>query len=179
MIKIIFSYLRRKFQKTAGSNCCTQALCCMCACFIACLDRCVKFIAKNAYIQIAITGKNFCSSAYQAFCLIVRNSGRFSMTSMIGSFLTTVGNLLIAAFTAWICYIIIVESDLINQIYSPVFPMIIVCKIALLVAYVFLAVFSQAAGTILHCFLIDEEVKGGRHPQSLNEFLEVNDKLNA
>ncbi len=101
------------------------------------------------------------------------------MTSMIGSFLTTVGNLLIAAFTAWICYIIIVESDLINMIYSPVFPMIIVCKIALLIAYVFLAVFSQAASTILHCFLIDEEVKGGRHPQSLNEFLECNDKLNA
>jgi len=101
------------------------------------------------------------------------------MTSMIGSFITLMGNLLIAAFTAWICYIILMNTEIKDMIYSPVFPIIIVCKIALLVCYVFLAVFSQAASTILHCFLIDEELGGNRQPESLKEFLQVNDKINS
>jgi hypothetical protein len=49
-IKLIFNYLRKKFQRKMDGNCCLKVCCCMIACCVACLDRCVKFIAKNAYI---------------------------------------------------------------------------------------------------------------------------------
>ena len=50
MLKVLFEYMRRKFEKAAPSNCLTKCCFCMCRCFIWYLDSCVKFITKNAYI---------------------------------------------------------------------------------------------------------------------------------
>ena len=33
------------------------------ACCIACFERLIRFLTDNAYIMMAITGKNFCASA--------------------------------------------------------------------------------------------------------------------
>ena len=128
---------------------------------------------------MAITSKNFCTSARLAFSLVVRNAGRFSMTNSIGGMLIFLGRLLIAVLSGWIGYLIIMNSDLKDEVYSPVFPVIVVVIISVLLSVIFLSVFSFSATTILHCFLIDEEVGGNRHPESLNEFLEVNDKINT
>jgi hypothetical protein len=54
-IKIAFEYYRKQYEKLLGKNnpltkfivCCTRYI-------IDCLDRCVKFITKNSYIQVSI-----------------------------------------------------------------------------------------------------------------------------
>ena len=89
------------------------------------------------------------------------------------------GRLLIAVLSGWIAYLIIMNSNLKDDVYSPVFPVIVVVIIAVLLSMIFLSVFSFSATTILHCFLIDEEIKGNRQPESLKEFLEINDKINS
>lgn len=33
------------------------------SCCIACFERAIRFLTENAYIMMAITGKNFCTSA--------------------------------------------------------------------------------------------------------------------
>ncbi|CDW74451.1 UNKNOWN [Stylonychia lemnae] len=130
MIKLIFEYLRRKTRNLQAQSCIARCMCCIIGCFIQYLDSCVRFIAKNAYIQMALTSKNFCTSARLAFSLVVRNAGRFSMTNSIGGILIFLGRLLIAALSAWIAYIIIMNSDLKDEVYSPVFPIIVVVIIA-------------------------------------------------
>lgn len=50
MIKLVFEYLRVKFEKTVPQNFCTKCLICVVRCFIYCLDKCVRCITKNAYI---------------------------------------------------------------------------------------------------------------------------------
>ena len=53
-IKIAFEYYRKQYEKMLGKNnpltkfivCCTRYI-------IDCLNRCVKFITKNAYIQVS------------------------------------------------------------------------------------------------------------------------------
>lgn len=50
MIKIAFEYLRKKYEKMIPNNPCTKFVICCLRCFIWCLDYCVKFITKNAYI---------------------------------------------------------------------------------------------------------------------------------
>merc|ERR1712146_519946 len=47
-------------------------------CFLWFLEKCIKFLNKNAYIQIALLGKPFCTSARAAFWLILRNAARFA-----------------------------------------------------------------------------------------------------
>lgn len=162
MIKLAFEYLRKKYEKIIPNNPCTKCVICCLRCFIWCLDCCVKFITKNAYIQIALTNKNFCSAAWLTFCLIVRNAARFSIITSIGAILIFVGKALIIVLSGWIAYLIMMNSDLKDKIYSPVFPVIVVCIIAYILASVFLSVYSFAANSILHCYLVDEEVGGNR-----------------
>jgi choline transporter-like protein 2/4/5 len=167
MIKLLFEYMRKKYEKAVPQNPCTKALICCLRCFIWCLDYCVKFITKNAYIQIALTNKNFCSAAWSTFCLIVRNCARFSIITSIGSILMFVGKALIMLMSGWIAYLILMNSNMKNKIYSPIFPVIVVVIIAYLIASIFLSVYSFSSTAILHSYLLDEEVKGGRTPKSL------------
>lgn len=39
---------------------------------------------RNAYIQIALMGTNFCTSAKKAFFLILRNAFRFGTVAILG-----------------------------------------------------------------------------------------------
>jgi solute carrier family 44 (choline transporter-like protein), member 2/4/5 len=110
MIKIAFEYLRKKYESTVPANPVTKCIICCLRCFIWCLDYCVKFITKNAYIQIALTGRNFCSAAWLTFCLIVRNCARFSIIAGIGVILIFVGKALIMIASAWIAYLIIMNT---------------------------------------------------------------------
>ena len=112
MIKLAFEYFRKQYEKTVPANPCSKCLICCLRCFIWCLDSCVKFISKNAYIQIALTSNNFCSSAWSTFFLIVRNAGRFSITSGIGAILMFVGKAFICIVTGFLGYIIIMNSKL-------------------------------------------------------------------
>ena len=80
--------------------------------------------------------------------------------------------------TAWICYIIIMNTHLRQSLYSPVFPIIVVVVISYILSSIFLSVYSFSANAILHAFLADEEVGGNRQPESLKKFIEVNDKHN-
>jgi hypothetical protein len=62
---------------------------------IDCLDRCVKFLTKNAYIQVAIRNKSFCPGAWTAFLLILKNAGRFAVLTSIGGIFMIIGRLII------------------------------------------------------------------------------------
>lgn len=60
MLKVVFEYFAKQQEKLTQDN---VAVKCVLACiryYIWCLDACVKFISENAYIQVAITGCNFC-----------------------------------------------------------------------------------------------------------------------
>ena len=50
MIRIIFEYYRRKIQMANKNNPVVKFLLCCTSYLLACLERCIKFITKNAYI---------------------------------------------------------------------------------------------------------------------------------
>ena len=162
MIKLVFEYLRVKFEKTVPQNFCTKCLMCIVRCFIWCLDACVRCITKNAYIQIALTSDNFCTAVWHTFYLLVRNAGNFSIVSSIGWILMFVGKAVIMTSSGLIGYIIIMNSSLQDEVNSPIFPIIVIIIIAFLIGSIFLSVFSFSATAILHCYILDEEI-GGTH----------------
>ena len=70
MIRSCIAYLQRKAEEM-NSGIAKCILCCFQCCFL-CLEKCMKFMNKNAYIQTAIFGSSFCTSAKEAFFLILR-----------------------------------------------------------------------------------------------------------
>uniref|UniRef100_A0A4W4GMD3 Choline transporter-like protein n=1 Tax=Electrophorus electricus TaxID=8005 RepID=A0A4W4GMD3_ELEEL len=71
IIRIILEYIDHKCR--AAQNCCVRFILCCLKCCFWCLEKFIKFLNRNAYIMIAIYGKNFCVSAKNAFLLLMRN----------------------------------------------------------------------------------------------------------
>lgn len=72
-----------------------------------CCHRFVKFLNENAYIQVALTGENFCQSAMAGFVLALKHSSSFVITNGIGSMIGFIGKITIATGNTFIGYLLI------------------------------------------------------------------------
>lgn len=183
-IRIIFEYYKKQIEAANQKNPLVKFLLCCTSYLLACLERCIKFITKNAYIQIALTSKNFCRSAWNAFILVVKNIFRFGFVTSVGAIFMFLGRLFIIVITVAASYLEMTKwTEISSQVSSPYFPCIVSGIIAFLIGAVFMSIFAFASDTILQCFLLDEELgamgKGrppGNRPPLMNDFI---DKANG
>jgi len=126
-------------------------------CCMWCLEKCIKFLNKNAYIQVAIMGTNFCVSAKNAFMLITRNFLRFGVVATLGSIIHFLGFIFIMVCTCLLGYFIL--QGLHPDVY-PVVPVIMYVVVSYLVAKLYMNVFGLAVDTTLQCFIATEEMGG-------------------
>ena len=169
-IRIIFEYYRSKIQAANKNNPVVKFLLCYTSYLLACLERCIKFITKNAYIQVifmipltfmqvALSSKNFCRSAFNAFMLIVKNALRFGFVHSIGAIFMFLGRLFIICVNALLCYVMLTRWEkYASQVSSPYFPCVVAGFIGYLIGAIYMSIFSFASDTILQCFLLDEEL---------------------
>jgi len=80
--------------------------------------------------------------------------------------------------SCFIAYLIIMNSDLQEQVNSPIFPCIVVLIVAYLIGSIFLSVYSFSSTAILHCFILNEDLGIPDHPECLDDFIKTNDKYN-
>lgn len=104
MIRIIFEYYKNQLEKAGKENKLVKILLCATSYLLDCLERFIKFISKNAYIQIALTGKNFCAAAWNAFILILKNALRFGTANSIGFIFNILGVGFIASANGCVVY---------------------------------------------------------------------------
>ena len=173
MVRVIFEYFVKKMEAAgANNNPVAKALICVTRGCIWCLDCCIKFINKNAYIQVALHNTNFCAAAWTGFYLVVRHIGRFSASSLSTTIMSVLGKGVIIALSVWLT--ILSLNKWYPDVQSPVMPCVVVGCIAFVVSTMFLNVFSFSSLTILQCFLLDEDFGGSnRTPQSLQKFLDI------
>ena len=150
MIRLVFEYYRKKIQTASKNNRVVKVLLCLTSYCLACLDRCVKYITKNAYIQVALTSKNFCVSAWNGFLLVVKNALRYGITHSVGCIFMFLGKLFIVCVTVLICYLLLnywpAAKAAVSTPYGPCF---VAGVIGYLVGSIFMSVFSFASDTIL------------------------------
>merc|ERR1711935_1289636 len=96
-IRIIFEYYKRQIEKANKENPAIKALLCLTSYLLHCLERFIKFITKNAYIQMALTGKSFCTSAWNGFFLVIKNAMTFRTAGTIGFIFELLGIAFIGA----------------------------------------------------------------------------------
>jgi choline transporter-like protein 2/4/5 len=106
-IRVIFEYVQSKIEKLTQNNQLVKCIACIIRCCLDCCNRFVKFLNSNAYIQVALTGKNFCSSAMAAFVLALKNSGSFVITNGIGALIGFLGKITITAGNVFIGYLML------------------------------------------------------------------------
>ena len=180
MIRIIFEYYKDQIQKANKDNKIVKILLMVTSYLLDCLERFIKFISKNAYIQIAITGKNFCAAAWNAFLLILKNAVRFGTANSIGFIFNVLGVCFIAAVNGLVVYAMLHYIPAYEGLTQDwIAPAVVGCLQGVLIGAMFMSVFSFASDTILQAFLVDEELgrPDGMRPAIMNQFIEgVEDK---
>jgi hypothetical protein len=140
---------------------------------IWCFEKCIKFLNKNAYIQIALLGKNFCRSAWNAFMLILRNAGRIGILGSMGAIIGRLGVAFITAATGVIGYFILTGMHA-DDLTSPIVPTFLFVVMGYLAAKLTMNVYSLAVDTILQCVVADEELNDAESeytPELLKPYL--------
>ncbi|XP_076321156.1 choline transporter-like protein 2 isoform X1 [Tachypleus tridentatus] len=164
VIRVILEYIDQKLRKY--DNKVVKVLMCLCKCCFWCLENLVKFISRNAYIMIGIYGKNFCTSAKDAFFLLMRNIARVVVLDKVVDFLlflgklVTVGTTTIAAFYFFSGRIHFLK-DYVPSLNYYLLPVITVAVGSYLIASCFFSVYSMAVDTLFLCFLDDCERNDG------------------
>jgi hypothetical protein len=184
LIRAIIAKLQREAKKVDSKI--AQCLLCCCQCCFWCLEKLLKFISKNAYIQTAIFSTSFCSSCRASFSLIFRNAARIAAVTYVSAAVLIVGKLFISSIVTVSAYYYIIESGLVDELYSVGGPVSIVVSDLIvhcchdlvfvsintgtdifwvkqfLISYwlsdFFMDVLDMGISTVLHCFIADEEM---------------------
>ncbi|XP_065646897.1 choline transporter-like protein 4 isoform X2 [Hydra vulgaris] len=130
---------------------------CLKCCFW-CLEKFLKFLNKNAYIEIAVYGKNFCVSAKNAFMLLMRNILRVAVLDKVTDFLLFIGKLSITAGMGIASFYFFHKEKNMNYYFTPI---VIITVGAWVVSTAFFGVYEMAINTIFLCFLEDCERHDG------------------
>lgn len=91
-IRAVIAYLQKHAK--ASKNKILQYLLCVLQCCMWCLEKCMKFLNKNAYIETAIYGYSFCKSARRAFFLLLRNILRVAAVNLVADFVLILGKVI-------------------------------------------------------------------------------------
>jgi len=168
-------YLMKYFEKQAGAqgNRVMVLILKILQCCIWCFEKCVQFLNKNAYIQIALLGKPFCTSAKKAFWLIMRNALRFATVAVLSWGIHAIGYLMIISGSMVCGYYVVRE---LHPDLSPVMPLISYYFVSYVVAKLYLNVFGLAVDSALQCFIACEEmnISGDFIPKDLKNFVDKN-----
>jgi len=164
-IRVLLEYIDRKVREYQN-NCCSKFMLCCCKCCFWMLEKFMRYINRNAYVVCAIYGRNFCTSARDAFFLLLRNVVRVAVLDNVTDFLLFIGRLVIVGSMGAGSYCVFtgrieqLNADL-PQLNYYLVPVLTIMIGAFFISSVFFSVYSMAIDTIFLCFLQDSEENDG------------------
>jgi len=165
MIRALLEYADRKLKEYTDNAVAKCIMCCLKCCFW-CLENFIKFISRNAYIMIAIYGRNFCSSAREAFQLLMRNVLRVVVLDKVTDFLLFLGKLTVVGCMGLLAFVAVsgkikYADHLARDLNYIAIPIAVICIGSYVIASFFFNVYSMAVDTLFLCFLEDCEMNDG------------------
>uniref|UniRef100_A0AAQ6A1B7 Choline transporter-like protein n=1 Tax=Amphiprion ocellaris TaxID=80972 RepID=A0AAQ6A1B7_AMPOC len=126
----------------------------------------LHFINRNAYIMIAIYGKNFCTSSKDAFFLLMRNVVRVAVLDKVTDFLLFLGKLLISGSVGVLAFFFFSRKIPVFQEEVPSLnyywvPLLTVIFGSYMIAHGFFNVYAMCVDTLFLCFCEDLERNDG------------------
>uniref|UniRef100_A0A665UWF0 Choline transporter-like protein n=1 Tax=Echeneis naucrates TaxID=173247 RepID=A0A665UWF0_ECHNA len=154
--RLILTYIHSQLK--GKENACARCMLKACVCCLWCLEKCLAYLNQNAYTATAINSTNFCTSARDAFVILVENALRVAAINTVGDFVLFLGKVLIVSCTAFAG---VLALNYQRDYTVWVLPLLIVCLFAFLVAHCFLSVFENVVDVLFLCFAVDTKYNDG------------------
>ncbi|CAK6977168.1 choline transporter-like protein 1 [Scomber scombrus] len=176
--RLILTYIHSQLK--GKENACARCMLKACVCCLWCLEKCLAYLNQNAYTATAINSTSFCTSARDAFVILVENALRVAAINTVGDFVLFLGKVLIVSCTAFAG---VLALNYQREYTVWVLPLFIVSLFAFLVAHCFLSVFENVVDVLFLCFAIDSKYNDGSPgreyymDKALMEFVENSKKM--
>jgi len=172
MTRIVLAYMQKQLQAHAKDSVVIRVILGILQCCFCCLEQCMKFVSKQAYIYTAVKGTGFCYSCWSSFKLIFNHLLRFGTSTTITNILMLIGKLFVMCMSSFVGYLWLAYVGDYNDrtspsyISSPVFCCTIILIISFMIAEGFFNVFHVAIDSVLlsYCMDLDKHPDGtGMH----------------
>lgn len=185
IVKMFIESFREQVRQ--GGSAGAQILYCLCKCLVDVIYEGLKYITKNAYILIAMSGMTFISAGRRAFDIIRNNVLRIFVINTVGDFVLVLFKIFVLVATICLGAAVIMDKPGVSH---HNFIIAFCSIIGFLACHCFLTVFEMAVDTIFICFCVDcEENDGELKPyymseglkeviQNLKDTLDLNDDAN-
>lgn len=154
--RLILTYIHSQLK--GKENACARCMLKACVCCLWCLEKCLAYLNQNAYTATAINSTSFCTSARDAFVILVENALRVAAINTVGDFVLFLGKVLIVSCTAFAG---VLALNYQRDYTVWVLPLLIVCLFAFLVAHCFLSIFENVVDVLFLCFAVDTKYNDG------------------
>jgi len=174
-IRIIMLYLQTQLK--GKDNRFTRIAMAAVNCLLACFERFIRFLTKNAYVMMAVYGYSFCDSARRAFKIMANNPIRVAALNCANVFNMFLGKLFITLVTTIASFVYLKNY---TNLHFYFFPLGFIAIWSFVVACIVMSIYDMAVHTILFCFVEDEARNDGsvdkpyHMSKDLQAFLDVN-----
>jgi len=126
-------------------------------CCVGCCKEIIEHINRNAYIDIAIQGTDFCTAAKNAIKMIIDQGGAMAILNGATWVFSIFGEVLITLCSGALAYVIVTHgsyadmTDSASSVPDPTAVTIVACLIGFVVALGFMNVFDMASDTMIYC----------------------------
>ncbi|XP_060870832.1 choline transporter-like protein 1 [Metopolophium dirhodum] len=127
-------------------------------CLFSCIQQFIQYLTRNAYIEIAIYGDNFCRSGQQAFKMITSNVLRVAAINSVGDFVLFLGKVLVVTSTVLLGFKMLETKPGVLHLWV---PLTVAGIFAYFVAHCFISVYEMVIDTIFMCFCEDCNLNDG------------------
>jgi len=127
-------------------------------CCLECFKKFVKYINKNAYIDVCITSKNFCGAAKDVMEFFAGHGVEVLLMEGACTVFVFAGMVIIPGLNAYITYTLAksvprwADENSEHYVQSPEFVAGIAAVFALFITYSFMVIFDHTADTLLYTF---------------------------
>ena len=113
---------------------------------------------------MAVSGENFCTSAWNGFLLNIKHIMKFSFANLLAVVFIFIGKLSLTIGNMFSCYFIMknITKDT-EEVSSLLGPLFVVGVTTYLTASIFLGLFDTAVQALMTCLAIDMDMNDG-HP---------------
>jgi solute carrier family 44 (choline transporter-like protein), member 2/4/5 len=131
------------------------------SCILACIEKICDYINESAFAYMAVTGDNFCTSAWNGFLLNIKHMLKFSFANLIAKIFILLGKVAITVGNMFSLYEIMKYRNDTEEVSSLLAPMIIVGGVSFMTASIFLGLFDTAVMALMTCLAIDMDMNDG------------------
>jgi hypothetical protein len=182
LVSLVLSYIAKQAEKENAALACIAKIL---VCVVQCFKRCLEFINKNAYMDVAYRSSWFCTAAKNALKMIMQEAVLMGLLNGACFVFQIVGGLLISVVGGYVAYAAVNQSPFtdpinadgtLNTYYvdNPMAVSIAGAITGLIVAVPFMLTFDQCADTLLYCYVMDK-VSPGDHDYCPDQLKEVID----